>query len=132
LPFSVPAAWVALSPPRWRRPASTWSWFVRSDPRWRSALDGAVNETVTVANADGATLAAADTMAELDQAHAELGSSMRRDIAAGREPELDALAGAVLRAGARHEVRCPTVSWLAGRVAQRAGIAPPHASAATS
>jgi 2-dehydropantoate 2-reductase len=47
---------------------------------------------------------------------------MQRDIAAGREPELDAIAGAVLRAGARHGLPCPTVVWLAERVAQRAGI----------
>lgn len=95
--------------------------FVRTDPRWRSALEGAINETVAVANADGATLVAADTQAELESAPAELGSSMQRDIAAGRKPELDAIAGAVMRAGERHGLRCPTVSWLAGRVAARAG-----------
>jgi 2-dehydropantoate 2-reductase len=100
--------------------------LVRADPRWRSALEGAVSETVAVANTDGARLDPADTMAELDQAHADLGSSMRRDIAAGRPPELDALAGAVLRAAARHGLRCPTVTWLAERVAQRAGIRPPQ------
>jgi 2-dehydropantoate 2-reductase len=94
--------------------------YVRSDPRWRSALEGAVNETVAVANADGATLRAADTLGELDAAHAELGSSMQRDLAAGRATELDAIAGAVLRAGQRHGLRCPTVQWLAERVAVRA------------
>jgi 2-dehydropantoate 2-reductase len=97
--------------------------FVRTDPRWRSALEGAVNETVAVGNADGASLHATDTLAELDAAHAELGSSMQRDIAAGREPELDAIAGGVLRAGARHGLHCPTVSWLAERVAARAARA---------
>ncbi len=95
---------------------------LRDDPRWRSALEGAVNETVAVANAAGAALRAADTLAELEGAHPELGSSMQRDIAAGREPELDALAGAVLRAGAAHGLRCPTVTWLAERVAARAGL----------
>jgi len=94
--------------------------YVRSDPRWRSALEGAVNETVAVANAEGAGLDARDTLAELDGAHAELGSSMQRDIAAGRGTELDAIAGAVLRAGQRHGLRCPTVQWLAERVAVRA------------
>ena len=93
--------------------------FVRADPRWRSALEGAVSETVAVANADGAELQATDTMAELDAAHAELGSSMQRDIAAGRATELDAIAGAVVRAGQRHGLRCPTVQWLAERVAVR-------------
>jgi 2-dehydropantoate 2-reductase len=93
--------------------------FVRSDPRWRTALVGAVNETVAVANADGARLDAQDTLDELDAAHAELGSSMQRDIAAGRATELDAIAGAVLRAGRRHGLRCPTVQWLGERVALR-------------
>ena len=92
--------------------------YVRTDPRWRSALEGAVSETAAVANADGARIDPAQTLAELDRAHAELGSSMQRDIAAGREPELDAIAGAVLRAGERHGLRCPTVTWLATRVAQ--------------
>jgi 2-dehydropantoate 2-reductase len=99
--------------------------FVRSDLRWRSALENAVEETVGVANADGATLDPTATLAELEGAPAELGSSMRRDIAAGREPELDAIAGAVLRSGARHGIRCPTVTWLSERVATRAGIAAP-------
>lgn len=104
--------------------------YVRSDPRWRSALEGAVTETVAVANADGAALAAADTLAELDAAHAELGSSMQRDLAAGRPTELNAIAGAVLRAGRRHGLRCPTVQWLAERVAVReAGGRPPTAVA---
>jgi 2-dehydropantoate 2-reductase len=90
--------------------------FVRSDPRWRSALEGAIHETVRVANAEGAQLDTSDTLAELEAAHADLGSSMQRDIAAGREPELDAIAGAVLRAGERHGLPCPTVQWLRNRV----------------
>jgi 2-dehydropantoate 2-reductase len=97
--------------------------FVRSDPRWRSALDNAVAETGRVAAAEGATLDPAATLAELESAHAELGSSMQRDITAGREPEVDAIAGALLRAGRRHGIRCPTIGWLAGQVARRAAIA---------
>ncbi len=100
---------------------------IRDDPRWRSALEGAVAETVAVAGAEGADLDGAQTLAELESAHAELGSSMQRDIAAGREPELDAIAGAVLRAGARNGLGCPTVAWMAERVAERAGIAAPAA-----
>jgi 2-dehydropantoate 2-reductase len=105
--------------------------FVRTDPRWRSALTNAVTETIAVAVAEGAQLDAAATIAELDGAHPELGSSMQRDVRAGRAPELDAIAGAVLRAGARHELRCPTVQWLAEQVAlraagDRAGADPPR------
>jgi 2-dehydropantoate 2-reductase len=93
---------------------------VRSDPRWRSAMEGAVAEVVAVARAEGAQLDPAQTLAELESAPETLSSSMRRDLVAGRSPELDAIAGAVLRAGRRHGLRCPTVQWLAERVAARA------------
>jgi 2-dehydropantoate 2-reductase len=98
---------------------------IRKDPRWRSALERAVAETAAVAVADGAQLDPADTMAELEQAHPELRSSMHRDLQAGRAPELDAIAGAVLRGGARHGIPCPSVAYLSRRVAQLAGIEPP-------
>jgi len=58
-------------------------------------------------------------MGELEAAHATLGSSMNRDIAAGREPELDAIPGAVLRAAARHDLRCPTIEALLSRIRGR-------------
>lgn len=99
--------------------------FIRSDPEWRAALVGAVTEAAAVAKAEGAKLEAADSLAELDEAHADLGSSMQRDIAAGREPELDAIAGAVLRAGARHGLECPTIAALSARIAARAGVPGP-------
>jgi 2-dehydropantoate 2-reductase len=100
---------------------------VREDPRWRSALERCVAETVAAANADGAGIDPAASLAELLDAPADLGSSMRRDIAAGREPELDAIAGAVLRTAARYGLRCPSLQWLASRVAERAGIPAPSA-----
>jgi 2-dehydropantoate 2-reductase len=100
--------------------------FIRSDPEWRGKLTACIAEAAAVANADGATIDPASTMQELEEAHAELGSSMQRDIAAGREPELDAIPGAVLRAGARHGIECPTIARLVVQIAERTGIDPPH------
>jgi 2-dehydropantoate 2-reductase len=99
--------------------------FIRTDPEWRQALEACVQEAAAVANADGAQLDPAGPLGELEAAHAELGSSMRRDIAAGREPELDAIAGSVLRAGRRHGIECPTIERLSAQIAARAGIPPP-------
>ena len=79
-----------------------------------------------MARAEGARIDPSSLLAELEDAHAELGSSMQRDIAAGREPELDAIAGAVLRAGARHGIECPTIARLSEQIARRAGVAPPR------
>ena len=85
-----------------------------------------MHEGCAVAVAEGAPdVTFEKVMGELLDAHESLGSSMQRDIAAGREPELDAIAGAVLRAGARHGIDCPTIAELAGRIAQRAGVSPP-------
>ncbi len=97
---------------------------IRSDPDLRQALISCIEEGAAVANADGASIDPAARLAELDDAHPELGSSMQRDIAAGRAPELDAIPGAVLRAGARHGLDCPTIACLADQIAERAGIAP--------
>jgi 2-dehydropantoate 2-reductase len=58
-------------------------------------------------------------MEELSSAHATLGSSMQRDIAAGRAPELDAIPGSVLRAGARHGIECPTIERLVAMIEAR-------------
>jgi 2-dehydropantoate 2-reductase len=99
--------------------------FIRTDPEWRAALEACINEATAVANAEGASLDPADPLGELNEAHAELGSSMQRDIAAGRTPELDAIPGAVLRAAKRHGLECPMIARLATQIAERAGIAAP-------
>jgi 2-dehydropantoate 2-reductase len=98
---------------------------VRSDPEWRRTLVACVEETAATATADGARTDAADTMAELYGADPGLGSSMQRDLSAGRTPELDAIQGSVMRAAARHGIDCPTVTRLAYEIAGLAGIAPP-------
>jgi 2-dehydropantoate 2-reductase len=102
---------------------------IRSDPERRAALEACVREAAAVAEAEGARVSPDATMAELDDAHAELRTSMQRDIAAGREPELDAIPGSVLRAAARHGLECPTIESLAalaaGRAARRADVRAP-------
>jgi len=101
---------------------------IRSDPIRRAELDAAVDEVALIARAEGAeSVDSLTARAELEAAPAELSSSMRRDVASGVEPELDAIAGAVLRAGRRHGLTAPTVRGLAVRVASRAGIQGPPA-----
>jgi 2-dehydropantoate 2-reductase len=95
---------------------------IRSTPELRSELIGAIEEGCAVARAEGADMQPGDPLGELAAAHATLGSSMQRDIAAGRTPELDAIAGAVLRAGARHGLACPTIERLSAMIASRAGL----------
>jgi 2-dehydropantoate 2-reductase len=96
--------------------------FIRSDPHWRAVLETAIRETAAVANADGAEIDPEGPLAELNTAHPTLSSSMQRDLAVGRPPEL-AIPGAVLRAARRHGLECPTIAGLMEQIAQRAAAA---------
>ena len=78
---------------------------IRSTPELRAALVGAIEEGCAAAQAEGATdVDPAKALGELEQAHATLGSSMQRDIAAGRETRArrDPRIGAPCR-GAPHD-----------------------------
>jgi 2-dehydropantoate 2-reductase len=93
---------------------------IRSTPGLHADLVGAIEEACAVGRAEGAKdIDPARAAAELEAAHDTLGSSMQRDIAAGREPELDAIPGSVLRAGARHGIPCPTIERLVAMIAAR-------------
>jgi 2-dehydropantoate 2-reductase len=102
---------------------------IRSTPALRADLEGAIEEACAVGRAEGATdIDPAKAIAELEAAHDTLGSSMQRDIAAAREPELDAIPGAVLRAGDRHGIACPTIERLVALIAARVEVAVADAS----
>jgi 2-dehydropantoate 2-reductase len=99
---------------------------IRSTPELRAALVGAIEEGCAVGQAEGAEdVEEVIALGELEKAHDTLGSSMQRDIAAGREPELDAIPGSVLRAAARHDLQCPVIERLVAMIAARAGIPAP-------
>jgi ketopantoate reductase len=101
---------------------------IRSTPQLRAELVACIEEACAVAAVEGAPdVDPARAVGELDRAHETLGSSMQRDIAAGRTPELDAIPGSVLRAAARHDMSCPTIERLVARIAERAGIPRPLA-----
>jgi 2-dehydropantoate 2-reductase len=102
---------------------------IRATPRLRADLIGAIDEGCAVGRAEGAKdVDPATALDELSRAHATLGSSMQRDIAAGRDPELDAIPGSVLRAAACHRLQCPTIERLTAMIAARAGIPAPVVS----
>jgi 2-dehydropantoate 2-reductase len=98
---------------------------IRSTPELRAELVDAIEEGAAVAQAEGADgVQAEEAIGELDRAHETLGSSMQRDIAAGRPPEVDAIPGAVLRAAARHGLECPTIERLVAMIRRRIAASP--------
>jgi 2-dehydropantoate 2-reductase len=99
---------------------------IRSTPELRADLVGAIEEASAVGQAEGAQdVDPQGALAELERAHDTLGSSMQRDISAGRTPELDAIPGSILRAAACHGLPCPTIERLVAAIAARAGVPAP-------
>jgi 2-dehydropantoate 2-reductase len=93
---------------------------IRSTPELRADLIGAIEESCAAGQAEGAEdVNPQKALGELERAHETLGSSMQRDIAAGREPEVDAIPGSVLRAAARHRLKCPTIERLVAMILAR-------------
>jgi 2-dehydropantoate 2-reductase len=92
---------------------------VRDDPTWRARLEGAVREACAVAVASGAAVDADVTLRALATMTGALRSSMSKDVAAGRPPELDAIAGPVIRGGRRFGVPVPVTESLAAMVGGR-------------
>jgi 2-dehydropantoate 2-reductase len=92
---------------------------VRTDRRWRARLEGAQAEVVAVASAEGVAIDE-DALRSLHAAVPEATqSSMQKDVAAGRQPELDAIAGPILRSGARNGVDVLVTRDLVALVEQR-------------
>ena len=85
---------------------------LRNDDAWRAILESAVTEACAIAAADGATLNEAAQWEILDTMPASVTTSTARDAAAGRPTELDAILGAVVRAGRRLDVDAPTLDGL--------------------
>jgi 2-dehydropantoate 2-reductase len=93
---------------------------IRSTPELRADLVGAIEESCAAGQAEGAEdVNPQKAIDELERAHETLGSSMQRDIAAGRAPEVDAIPGSVLRAAARHGLQCPTIERLVAMIDAR-------------
>ena len=89
---------------------------VRDDQRYVRAQE----EALAVARAEGAQVDE-DALRQLSATALDtMQSSMQKDVAAGRRPELDAIGGAVLRAAARHGIAAPATEELVDLVAQAA------------
>jgi 2-dehydropantoate 2-reductase len=88
---------------------------VRDDERYH----GCQSEVLAVGRAAGAQIDEAALRALVQGAPAEMRSSMQKDVASGRAPELDAIAGPILRGGGRHGIAVPYTEELARLVAAR-------------
>ncbi len=88
----------------------------RDDPEVRALMCAMIQEVCAVAEGEGARLDAEVFTQALLGIPADMRSSMQKDIAAGRPPELDAIAGSVLRRGRERGLPTPATEELVRRV----------------
>ena len=90
---------------------------VRSDPRWSARLRACVEEACAVGLAVGAEVAPEPILATFGGLPEGFRSSMQKDVAAGHPPELDAIAGPILRGGEEHGIDVPATRFFVERIA---------------
>lgn len=95
---------------------------ILGDPTRKSQLEASVHEACAVAAAEGAKVDATFTLNGMQSLPAGMRSSMQKDVEKGIAPELDAIAGPILRGGQRHHVPVPATQALAAAVAQRSRV----------
>ena len=91
---------------------------VRSDAGWWSRLEGCVKEACAVGVAEGAKVAPEPILAALEGAPEGFRSSMQKDVVAGRPPEVDAIAGPILRGGTEHGIDVSATRALVDRIVE--------------
>jgi 2-dehydropantoate 2-reductase len=89
---------------------------VRSDPQWRALLEACVNEACAVGVAEGAEVAPEPILTAFEGLPDGFRSSMQKDVAAGRPPEVDAIAGPILRGGNEHGIDVSVTQGLVNRI----------------
>jgi 2-dehydropantoate 2-reductase len=93
---------------------------ILANAEWKPKLASAVAEAGAVARASGAEVDPPKLQAIFDSMPPSLRSSMQKDLAAGRQLELDALAGPIVRGGDLYGIDVSTTVGLAAAIRAKA------------
>ncbi|HLZ42745.1 MAG TPA: 2-dehydropantoate 2-reductase [Candidatus Sulfotelmatobacter sp.] len=97
---------------------------VLADPEWRESGLSCMREASAVAVAEGAKIDVDALIAGVFKMPGNMRSSMQKDVEQGKTPELDAIAGPILRGARLHGIEVPATAKLVAAVKARiAGIA---------
>lgn len=96
---------------------------ILADPEWRQLGLACMREASAVAVAEGAKIDADALIAGVMKMPGNMRSSMQKDVEQGKTPELDAIAGPILRGARRHGIEVPAVEQLVAAVERKAGLA---------
>jgi 2-dehydropantoate 2-reductase len=92
---------------------------VLSNPEWKAQWASCVREACAVAAAEGAKVDANTVFSGMSRAPYGMRSSMQKDVDQGNLPELDAIAGPILRGGSRHAIDIRATKTLVDAVEAR-------------
>jgi 2-dehydropantoate 2-reductase len=92
---------------------------VLSDPTRKALFEACVREACAVGNASGAALDASAVLGNIGKLPPQMRSSMQKDVAAGYPPELDAIAGPILRGAEKHGLQVPATYALVAEIRKR-------------
>jgi 2-dehydropantoate 2-reductase len=95
-----------------------------ADPTWRQMGLSCIREASAVAVAESAKIDAEAVIAAVTKMPGNMRSSMQKDVEQGKTPELDAIAGPILRGAQRHGIEVPTTKKLVAEVERRSGFTP--------
>jgi len=96
---------------------------ILADPAWKQKLTSAVAEACAAANATGAEIDAVQIQAIIASSPPGMRSSMQKDVAAGRQLELDAIGGPIVRGGEKYGIDVSTTEGLMAAIRARASEA---------
>jgi 2-dehydropantoate 2-reductase len=94
---------------------------ILSDPEWRSLGVACVREACAVGVAEGAKVDPDAVLAGVGAMPGDMRSSMQKDVEHHHPPELDAIAGPILRGARQHGIDVPATRKLVAAVERRAG-----------
>ena len=94
--------------------------IILADPNWRQLGLSCIREACAVAVAEGAKVDADAVIAAVSKMPGNMRSSMQKDVEQGKIPELDAIAGPILRGANRHGIEIPATTKLVAAVEQKA------------
>ncbi len=92
---------------------------VMSNPDWKAEWESCVREVCAVATAEGAKVDPNAVFAGMSKMPPGMRSSMQKDVEQGNPPELDAIAGPIIRAADRRSIEIPATKRLVSAVAAR-------------
>ena len=95
---------------------------ILADPEWRKLGLDCLREACAVAVAEGAKVDAEAVIAGVMKMPGNMRSSMQKDVALHKTPELYAIAGPILRGAQRHGIEVPATEKLVAAVEKRARL----------